>query len=85
MNIIKKCLDELNKPEFRKDYVIGMLETLYEMEKPVSSYLQPGTLGGSTITLTPGNETITVPSITSIDLPPPPNFLEISKIANKSV
>lgn len=36
-NIIKKCLTELQKENFRKDYVIGMLETLYEMtsgEKP---------------------------------------------------
>lgn len=30
-NIIKKCLEELQKEGFRKDYVIGMLETLYEM------------------------------------------------------
>lgn len=30
-NIIKKCLEELQKESFRKDYVIGMLETLYEM------------------------------------------------------
>ena len=32
MNIIKKCLDELAKDEFRKDYVIGLLESYYEME-----------------------------------------------------
>lgn len=28
--ILKKCLDELNKENPRKDYVIGMLETLIE-------------------------------------------------------
>jgi len=33
-NIIKKCLEELQKKDFRKDYVIGMLETLYEMSAP---------------------------------------------------
>jgi len=31
-NIIKKCLDELAKENFRKDYVLGMLETLYETQ-----------------------------------------------------
>ena len=32
MNIIKKCLDELQKDTFRKDYVIGLLESFYEMQ-----------------------------------------------------
>lgn len=31
-SILQKCLDELNKETFRKDYVIGMLETLIEMQ-----------------------------------------------------
>jgi hypothetical protein len=31
-NILKKCLEELVKKEFSKDYVRGMLETLYEMD-----------------------------------------------------
>jgi hypothetical protein len=30
-NILQKCLDELNKADFRKDYVIGMLETFIEI------------------------------------------------------
>lgn len=30
--ILQKCLDELNKETFRKDYVIGMLETLINMQ-----------------------------------------------------
>lgn len=30
--ILQKCLDELNKEDFRKDYVVGMLETLIEMQ-----------------------------------------------------
>lgn len=36
-NILKKCLDELKKSSPKIDYVIGMLETLYEMQddKPV--------------------------------------------------
>ena len=49
-NIIKKCLDELQKENFRKDYVIGMLETLSEMSgysvslpTPVASYNNPTT------------------------------------------
>lgn len=29
-SILKKCLDELNKETPRKDYVIGMIETLIE-------------------------------------------------------
>ena len=32
MNIIKKCLDELQKETFRKDYIIGLLESFYEMQ-----------------------------------------------------
>ena len=31
-SILKKCLDELNKDTFRKDYVIGMLETMIDMQ-----------------------------------------------------
>lgn len=31
-NIIKKCIEELNKENFRKDYVLGMLESLYETQ-----------------------------------------------------
>lgn len=34
MNIIKKCLDELAKDNFRKDYVIGLLESYHEMNVP---------------------------------------------------
>lgn len=30
-NILKKCVEELKKEEFKKEYVIGMLETLIEM------------------------------------------------------
>lgn len=30
-NIIKKCIDELSKENPRQDYVIGMLETLYDL------------------------------------------------------
>lgn len=33
-NILKKCLEELEKESFSKDYVRGMLETLYEIEAP---------------------------------------------------
>lgn len=31
-NIIKKCIDELSKENPRQDYVIGMLETLYDIQ-----------------------------------------------------
>ncbi len=31
--ILKKCLTELSKEDFRKDYVVGMLETLIEMQE----------------------------------------------------
>lgn len=38
-NILKKAIEELQKEQFRKDYVLGMLETLYEMgEQPKESY-----------------------------------------------
>lgn len=33
-NILRKCLEELQKTDPRKDYVIGMLETLVEMDAP---------------------------------------------------
>lgn len=33
-SILKKCLDELQKDNPRKDYVIGMLETLIELQAP---------------------------------------------------
>ena len=35
-NIIKKCIEELNKQDFRKDYVLGMLESLYESQGNVT-------------------------------------------------
>lgn len=43
INIIKKCLEELNKESFRKDYVIGMLETLYEMSNKNDLVIAPTT------------------------------------------
>lgn len=42
--ILKKCLEELNKKEFRQDYVIGMLETLIETQSqalPVAMSVPP--------------------------------------------
>lgn len=61
-NILKKCIDELKKaPAEGSDlptnspniqYVLGMLETLYEMQTPVAvkaAYLVPG----QTITIPP--------------------------------
>jgi hypothetical protein len=51
MNIIKKCLDELTKDDFRKDYIIGLLESYYEMiqtnqviTQKVSPVITPGKL-----------------------------------------
>lgn len=29
--ILQKCIDELNKEDFSKQYVLGMLETIIEM------------------------------------------------------
>ena len=63
-NIINKCLEELKKPEkeFRKDYVIGMLETLSEMtnfsntNQPLmpfplpKPYVGQGFIGGAGVT-----------------------------------
>ena len=31
-NILSKCIDELKKPTPRLDYVLGMLETLFELQ-----------------------------------------------------
>jgi len=39
-NILQKCLDELNKEPFKIDKVIGMLETLIEMD-PTPTSIQP--------------------------------------------
>lgn len=35
-NIIKKCIDELAKPEPKLDYVRGMLEVLFEQDAPAT-------------------------------------------------
>ena len=34
-SILSKCVDELKKETPRIDYVLGMLETLIDMEKPL--------------------------------------------------
>lgn len=40
--ILEKCLAELQKEEFRKDYVIGMLETLIEtLPASTTPHVQP--------------------------------------------
>lgn len=44
-NILRKCLEELNKEDPRKDYVIGMLETLIDSQNnsqtiPLQQYQQ---------------------------------------------
>ena len=39
-NILKKCVEELKKEKFSKEYVMGMLETLIEMQTP-SNYVIP--------------------------------------------
>lgn len=39
-NIIKKCIDELAKPEPKLDYVRGMLEVLFEQDTPVPAIPQ---------------------------------------------
>lgn len=41
--ILSKCIEELNKETFRKDYVLGMLETLVEMNEPMGNRLAVGT------------------------------------------
>lgn len=48
-NIIKKCIDELNKEEFRKDYVIGMLETLYDIQNAAAKNPVPAVPAGEYI------------------------------------
>lgn len=53
INILKKCVEELKKPEPKIDYVLGMLESVIE--------LSAGNLG---ITLTPGYGSITIPAVT---------------------
>lgn len=35
-NILKKCIEELRKDDPKIDYVLGMLETLSEMQETVS-------------------------------------------------
>ncbi len=42
--ILQKCLDELNKVDCRKDYVIGILETLIETESKFSYSFNSGTV-----------------------------------------
>ncbi len=38
--ILSKCIEELKKDDFRKDYVLGMLETLVAME-PTRIFTHP--------------------------------------------
>ncbi len=37
-NILKKCVDELKKDTFSKEYVLGMLETIIEMSSETKSF-----------------------------------------------
>ena len=43
--ILQKCVEELKKDTYSKEYVLGMLETLIEMQStptyPVSTYVSP--------------------------------------------
>lgn len=50
-SILKKCLEELNKKDPRKDYVIGMLETLIETQgtQPPNYYPGLGVTNGAGI------------------------------------
>jgi len=34
-NILKKCIDELQKDKPRLEYILGLLESLYEIGEPV--------------------------------------------------
>lgn len=36
INILQKCVVELQKESFSKEYVLGMLETLIEINKPLT-------------------------------------------------
>jgi hypothetical protein len=40
-NIIKKCIDELNKENPKLDYVRGMLEVLFEQDTPPTPTFKP--------------------------------------------
>lgn len=62
-NIIKKCIEELQKPEFRKDYVLGLLEALDEQTTPTYPIVTANTA------FAPSN--IIQPSVGS-DMPPRP-------------
>lgn len=56
-NILKKCIEELAKPEPKLDYVRGMLEVLVEQDQPVmpASFVpvrkDPPAVGGGGINL----------------------------------
>lgn len=40
--ILKKCLEELSKPEPKIDYIRGMLETLVEVQEPEAAAMTLG-------------------------------------------
>lgn len=67
-NILKKCLDELQKADFSKDYVRGMLETLYDLQGPTTT----PTITGQTILPTPyvAGQTTTEEEANKEDIPP---------------
>jgi len=51
-SIIQKCLDELQKDDFRKDYVIGLLEALVQLsgtKVAPTSYVPTTSSGSSSI------------------------------------
>ena len=79
MNIIKKCLDELEKDDFRKDYVIGLLESFYEIESsrvglPITSQTPVVKEENKNYA---GNKTIEVEEII-------PNFLKAGPVVDTS-
>ena len=73
-DIIKKCLDELGKEQPRKDYVIGMLETLYAF-----GHDEPESVPGRVVPVAPQVRTIGVaPNNDSFDMP----LINATRIAN---
>lgn len=87
LSILKKCLDELEKAEPRKDYVVGMLETLiaFEEEKFPQAYLNNNGEVGITY-----NKVIVQPEVVTdesvmLDMQVANRLSEIEKLASESL
>ncbi len=72
--ILRKCLEELSKPECDNGYIRGMLETLLEMNRPLM-------MGGGVVGGLPLPHDKPLFTSTQAGIPAPGNLEEIKKMS----